>query len=52
MAKDLETAGSLADETGVDAASLVVCREAWRHALDVLGPDADTTEIHKTIGAS
>jgi 3-hydroxyisobutyrate dehydrogenase len=52
MAKDLETAGSLADETGVNAASLAVCRAAWRHALEVLGPDADTTEIHKTIGAS
>jgi 3-hydroxyisobutyrate dehydrogenase len=52
MAKDLETAGSLADETGVNAASLTVCRAAWRHALEVLGPDADTTEIHKTIGAA
>jgi 3-hydroxyisobutyrate dehydrogenase len=52
MAKDLETAGSLAEETGVNAASLAVCREAWRHALELLGPDADTTEIHKTIGAS
>jgi 3-hydroxyisobutyrate dehydrogenase len=52
MAKDLETAGTLAEETGVNAASLAVCRAAWRNALDVLGPDADTTAIFKTIVAS
>ncbi len=52
MTKDLETAGTLAEETGVNAASLAVCRAAWRNALDVLGPDADTTAIFETIVSS
>ncbi len=51
MAKDLETAGALAAETGVDAATLEACRVAWRRAVEVLGPDADNTEIHKFAGS-
>ena len=49
MAKDLETAAALAEETGVPAVSLATCLEVWRRALDVLGPEADNTEIHRFI---
>lgn len=49
MAKDLETAGALAEETGVNAAALETCRAAWRLALNELGPAADNTEIHRTV---
>jgi 3-hydroxyisobutyrate dehydrogenase len=50
MAKDLETAGALAEETRIGAASLATCLAVWRRALEVLGPEADNTEIHRLIG--
>lgn len=50
MAKDLEIAGSMAEETGIDAGALRACRTAWQQALTSLGPDADNTEIHRAIG--
>lgn len=50
MAKDIETAASVALETGVEAPSLATCQAVWRRALEVLGPDVDNTEIHRFIG--
>lgn len=50
MAKDLETAGALAQETGVATRGLDLCREIWREALAVLGPEADNTEIYRRVG--
>jgi 3-hydroxyisobutyrate dehydrogenase len=50
MTKDLENGVSMARESGIEAASLATCLDAWRRALDALGPDADNTEIHRTIG--
>lgn len=49
MAKDLETAATLAEETEIEAIALEACRTAWRRALEQLGPDADNTEIHRTV---
>ncbi|MBV8576536.1 MAG: NAD(P)-dependent oxidoreductase [Acetobacteraceae bacterium] len=50
MAKDLETAATFAEETGIEAASLRTCLAVWRRALDTLGPEADNTEIHRFLG--
>ena len=49
MAKDLEIAAGLAEETGVDAVALQACRAAWRRALAMLGAEADNTEIHRSV---
>ena len=49
MRKDLETAGSIAAETGVEAKSLALCRALWTEAVAALGPKADNTEIHRFI---
>lgn len=50
MRKDLETAGSIAAETGFDAKSLALCRQLWTEAMAELGPKADNTEIHRYLG--
>lgn len=50
MRKDLETAGGIAEQTGVPAAMLALCRERWAEAVQALGPRADNTEIHRFIG--
>ena len=49
MRKDLETAGAIAAETGVDAQALALCRTLWNGALAELGPRADNTEIHRIL---
>jgi 3-hydroxyisobutyrate dehydrogenase len=49
MRKDLETAGSIAQQTGVPAEMLQLCRETWTEALSELGPKADNTEIHRFL---
>jgi len=49
MRKDLETAGAIAAETGIDAPSLATCRSMWTEALAALGPRVDTTEIHRFL---
>ncbi|MBK1661707.1 NAD(P)-dependent oxidoreductase [Paracraurococcus ruber] len=50
MRKDLETAGTIAAETGFDARALELCRSLWADAVAALGPKADNTEIHKVLG--
>lgn len=50
MRKDLETAGSIAAETGFDAKALALCRMLWTDAMAELGPKADNTEIHRYLG--
>lgn len=50
MRKDLDTAGSIAAETGFPAAMLALCRERWAEAVAALGPAVDNTEIHRFIG--
>ena len=50
MRKDLETAGSIAEQTGFSAGMLALCRERWTAALAALGPTVDNTEIHRFIG--
>jgi len=52
MRKDLETAGAIAAETGVDAKSLALCRALWTEAVAALGPKADNTEIHRFLKAN
>lgn len=52
MRKDLDTAGSIATETGYPATMLALCRERWAEAVDALGPKVDNTEIHRFIGAA
>lgn len=49
MRKDLETAGSIAGETGVAARQLELCRAIWNEAVAALGPRADNTEIHRHL---
>lgn len=49
MRKDLETAGSISRETGVDAPSLALCRALWAEAVVRLGPTVDNTEIHRFL---
>lgn len=51
MRKDLDTAGSIAQQTGFPAAMLALCRERWAEAVAALGPNVDNTEIHRFIGA-
>jgi 3-hydroxyisobutyrate dehydrogenase len=50
MRKDLETAGSIAEGTGIDAPSLALCRTLWTEAVAMLGPSVDNTEIHRFLG--
>lgn len=50
MRKDLETAGSIAESTGVAAPSLALCRALWTEAVGMLGPGVDNTEIHRFLG--
>lgn len=50
MRKDLEIAGSIAEETGFDAQSLAVCRAQWARAVEALGPTVDNSEIHRFLG--
>lgn len=50
MRKDLDTAGSIAEQTGFPAAMLALCRERWAEAVAALGPTVDNTEIHRFIG--
>jgi 3-hydroxyisobutyrate dehydrogenase len=50
MRKDLDTAGSIAAETGVAASLLALCRERWAEAVAALGPSVDNTAIHKMVG--
>jgi 3-hydroxyisobutyrate dehydrogenase len=52
MRKDLDTAGSIAAETGYPAAMLALCRERWAGAVEALGPKVDNTEIHRFIGGA
>ncbi|MBW6399575.1 NAD(P)-dependent oxidoreductase [Roseomonas sp. HJA6] len=52
MRKDLDTAGSIAAETGYPAAMLALCRERWAGAVAALGPTVDNTEIHRFIGST
>jgi 3-hydroxyisobutyrate dehydrogenase len=52
MRKDLETAGSIAAETGFDAKALALCRMLWTDAMAELGPKADNTEIHRYLGGA
>jgi 3-hydroxyisobutyrate dehydrogenase len=52
MRKDLETAGAIAADTGVDAKSLALCRALWTEAVAALGPKADNTEIHRFLGGA
>ncbi len=52
MAKDLETAGAIAAETGYDAQALALCRRLWRDAVAALGPQADNTAIHRFLGGN
>lgn len=49
MRKDLETAGGIAATTGAEAPLLALLRARWSEALEVLGPRADNTEIHRYI---
>ncbi|NOG73211.1 NAD(P)-dependent oxidoreductase [Roseicella sp. DB1501] len=50
MRKDLETAGAISAETGVEAQALQLCRALWSEAVAALGPKADNTEIHRFLG--
>jgi len=52
MAKDLETAGAIAEETGFDAQALALCRRLWRDAVAALGPSVDNTAIHRFLGGA
>jgi 3-hydroxyisobutyrate dehydrogenase len=49
MRKDLETAGSISEQTGVAAEMLQLCRAIWAEALSEYGPKADNTEIHRFL---
>ncbi|MBR0669772.1 NAD(P)-dependent oxidoreductase [Neoroseomonas soli] len=50
MRKDLDTAGSISDQTGIEAPSLALCRGLWAEAVEALGPGVDNTEIHRFLG--
>ncbi len=50
MRKDLETAGTIAAETGFDAPGLSLCRDLWAQAVASLGPRVDNLEIHRFLG--
>ncbi len=49
MRKDLETAGSISESTGIAAPSLQLCRALWTEAVELLGPKVDNTEIHRFL---
>lgn len=49
MRKDLETAGSISEATGVPAEMLQLCRGLWTEAMAEYGPKRDNTEIHRFI---
>jgi len=49
MRKDLETAGSISEQTGVPAGMLQLCRDLWTEALSEYGPKVDNTEIHRFL---
>jgi 3-hydroxyisobutyrate dehydrogenase len=49
MRKDLETAGSISEQTGVAADMLQLCRGLWAEAMAEYGPKVDNTEIHRFI---
>ncbi len=49
MAKDIETAGAMADESNYPAEALTLCRRLWREAVAARGPRADNTEIHRFL---
>lgn len=50
MRKDLETAGSIAEETGFDARLLGLLRSEWTGAVGMLGGKVDNCEVHKFVG--
>ncbi len=52
MRKDLDTAGSIAADTGFRAEMLALCRDHWAKAVEALGPTVDNTEIHRFIGTN
>ncbi len=52
LAKDVEIAGSIAEEVGAMPDCLTACRAAWSQALEMLGPNVDHSEIHRAIGAA
>jgi 3-hydroxyisobutyrate dehydrogenase len=45
MRKDLETAGAIAEESGIAAEELQTCRRLWTAAVQARGPKVDNTEI-------
>lgn len=47
--EDLETAASLAEQTGVAARALQACRSAWHDVPAAVDPDAGNTKIHRAI---
>jgi 3-hydroxyisobutyrate dehydrogenase len=49
MAKDLATAGALAEGLGIDAPLAVEMARRWRAAAEALGPGADHTAIARLI---
>ncbi|MDQ8032219.1 MAG: NAD(P)-dependent oxidoreductase [Bordetella sp.] len=49
MAKDLGTADSLQDLTGVQAEQLALCTRLWREAREQLPATADNTEIYRYL---
>lgn len=49
MRKDLETAGTIAEDTGFDAKLLNMLREEWTGAVGMLGGKVDNTELHKFV---
>ncbi|MCZ4353389.1 NAD(P)-dependent oxidoreductase [Roseovarius aestuarii] len=49
QAKDLKTAASLQEMSGVKAAQLTACADLWSQAAARLPADADNTEIHKYL---
>jgi 3-hydroxyisobutyrate dehydrogenase len=49
MRKDLDTAGAVAAEAGVEARALALCRAVWAEAVAALGPGVDNTEVHRFL---
>jgi 3-hydroxyisobutyrate dehydrogenase len=49
MAKDIETAAAMAEESDYSAQSLTLIRQIWRDAVAERGPRVDNTEIHKFL---
>jgi 3-hydroxyisobutyrate dehydrogenase len=50
MRKDLETAGSIAEDTQFDGKLLELLRSEWKGGVDMLGGKVDNCEIHKFVG--